>query len=75
MNLSKQFVLDQFKENASGVLSMDKVVARVFEATLLDSPPLRLPLGQAGIDRARAQMKLVADNIDSYESWSAGLDA
>ena len=74
VNQAKEFIAAQFAEDAKGILNMDKVVERFFEATKLESPPLRLPLGHVGIKRIRDHMKLVAENIDSYESWSDGLD-
>ena len=49
-------------------------VQRVYDLSLLPSPPLRFVIGKDAIASTRAEMKSISDDVDKYESWSEGLD-
>lgn len=75
VNQATQFIVNQFdSEDVAGILDLEKVVVRMYEASLLAAPPIHLPLGQDCIKRARDHMKSVAEEITAYESWSEGLE-
>ena len=50
-----------------------KAVAKIYELTLLPTPPLRLVLGKDALRNVRKQLGLVADDVDTFESWSEDL--
>ncbi|KAJ8508332.1 hypothetical protein ONZ45_g9381 [Pleurotus djamor] len=52
----------------------EKAVAKIYEVSKLESPPLRLPLGKASVAAIRGKWADFNREIDAYESWSEGLE-
>ena len=50
-----------------------KGVEKLYELSLLDSPPLRLPLGPDGVQWVREHIASLSTDVDKYASWSDGL--
>jgi hypothetical protein len=53
--------------------NLGKMVDRIYEASLLARPPLRLFLGKDTLDGVRSQRKLVGADLEAYASWSEEL--
>ena len=51
-----------------------KAVQRIYELSLLSSPPLRLVLGKDAIAVAQAEIKSIEQDVAKYQSWSEGLE-
>ncbi|KIP01476.1 hypothetical protein PHLGIDRAFT_352934 [Phlebiopsis gigantea 11061_1 CR5-6] len=71
---ARKYVVDQFNPaTAQNVSNLDRVVARMFDASRLDEPPLRLPLGADAVEHVRTQMEMIGYDLKEYKSWSEGL--
>ena len=71
---ARKYVVGQFNPaTAQNVSNLDRVVARIFEASRLEQPPLRLPLGADALEHVRTQMEIVEKDLKEYRSWSEGL--
>jgi len=57
----------------AGGTDVNRAVEVVFRLSLLDQPPLRLPLGKDATDHIRKQLAAIAADVDKYESWSDNL--
>ena len=52
---------------------LDKGIAKIYELSKLQNPPVRLQLGKDSIQAVRTQIASVAGELDHYESWSDDL--
>ena len=50
-----------------------KVVARIYEASLLQDPPMRLFLGEDANVDVKAKAKMLVNEVEAFASWSEGL--
>ena len=50
-----------------------KGIQRIFDLSLLDEPPFRLPLGKDAVGAIKAEIKRIGDDVAKYEGWSEGL--
>ena len=72
---ARAFVVGQFDAaTAVRVSSLDRVVARMFDASRLENPPLRLPLGADALEHVHTQLGDMRKDLKEYESWSEGLE-
>jgi len=51
----------------------EKAVREMYKVTLLDNPPLRLPLGKDAVKHIKASLKKKLDELNTFESWSEDL--
>ena len=51
-----------------------KAVQRIYDLSLVPSPPLRFVIGKDAIASTRAEIKSITEEVNKYESWSEGLD-
>ncbi|KIP01221.1 hypothetical protein PHLGIDRAFT_379324 [Phlebiopsis gigantea 11061_1 CR5-6] len=71
---TRNFVVGQYDpRTASNVSNLAKIVARMYDAAGLASPPLRLPLGADTLSAVRAQIKSLGENLEQYASLSDGI--
>ena len=50
-----------------------KAARKIYELSLLPSPPMRLAMGRDALTNIRRQIQMVTDDIDKYETWSKDL--
>ncbi|EKM52031.1 uncharacterized protein PHACADRAFT_212630 [Phanerochaete carnosa HHB-10118-sp] len=50
-----------------------KAAERIYEASMLKHPPMRLFLGEDCVRRLKEQLKRVTANLDGFGKWSEGL--
>ena len=53
--------------------NMEKGVAKIYQLTTLDDPPLHFPLGKDSVSLIRDQIEALTKDLERYESWSADL--
>ena len=51
-----------------------KAVQRIYDLSLVPSPPFRFVIGKDAIASTRAEIKSITEEVNKYESWSEGLD-
>ena len=49
-------------------------VIKIYELSLLQKPPLRLPIGADCVEALRTKAKEYAETVDEYASWSDNLE-
>ena len=64
-------VMDRPENRLSG--DVHKAVAKIYELTCLDNPPIRLPLGKDCVSAMKARIVALQAIVDQYESWSEDL--
>ncbi|KIP01399.1 hypothetical protein PHLGIDRAFT_359528 [Phlebiopsis gigantea 11061_1 CR5-6] len=71
---ARKYIVGQFNPaTAQNVSNLDRMVARMFDVSRLEKPPLWLPLGEDALERVRTQMEMVGNDLRAYKSWSEGL--
>ena len=50
-----------------------KAVAKMYELTETENPPVRLALGKDAVGAIKAKLASLGANVENYESWSADL--
>ena len=52
---------------------VEKAVAKIYELTQLETPPLHIPLGKDALAAFRTYSAAVTGDVNKYESWSDNL--
>lgn len=68
----RKFLTDGASEGLGG--DPAKAVQRIYDLSVLSSPPLRFVVGKDAITSARDEIKSIEEDVTKYESWSEGLD-
>ena len=50
-----------------------KAITKLYELSLLDDPPLRLPIGKDSVALIRQELQSRLALLEKYESWSDGI--
>ena len=70
----RAFVAGQFDpRTAVNVSSLERIVAKMYDAAGLEDPPLRLPLGEDTVELLGSQLKGLQENLEKWKGWSKGL--
>ena len=68
--LSQSAKLYEGAHNGTKLGDPKKAAERIYELSLLDSPPLRLPLGPDSVQYIRKQLDRITSELEEYQSWS-----
>ncbi|KAI0794410.1 NAD(P)-binding protein [Fomes fomentarius] len=66
--------LIQSAQSWQGAKDTRKGVQKIYDLTLLPSPPLHLPLGQDAVTGIRRHIEALTKDVEDYAHWSQGLD-
>ena len=53
--------------------NLEKGVAKIYQLTTLDDPPLHFPLGKDAVSWIRNEIEVLTKNLEQYASWSRDL--